>query len=87
MGFSQSCKSVARNDFSIPDQALAKEPPRRSDQRLGSKAASTPDRPGGRAIEEVPMTRFLAHGLCRSLELAIAFGVIAAAIQISEWMR
>lgn len=33
------------------------------------------------------MTRILAHGLCRSLELAIAFGVVAAAIQIAEWMR
>jgi hypothetical protein len=33
------------------------------------------------------MTRILAHGICRSLELAIAFGVVAAAMQISEWLR
>lgn len=33
------------------------------------------------------MTRILAYGICRSLELAIAFGVIAAAACLSEYLR
>lgn len=32
------------------------------------------------------MTRILAHGLCRSIELALAAGVIASAAFLSEFL-
>jgi hypothetical protein len=33
------------------------------------------------------MSRILAHGLCRSLELCIALGVVAAAVQLSRLIQ
>jgi hypothetical protein len=33
------------------------------------------------------MSRILAHGICRSLELFIAIGILSAAVQLSAWMN
>lgn len=33
------------------------------------------------------MTRILAYSICRSLELALAFGVIALAAYLSDYIR
>lgn len=33
------------------------------------------------------MARVLAYGICRSLELALAVGVIAAAVYLSDYLR
>ena len=32
------------------------------------------------------MNRLVAHTLCRSLELALAVGVLALALQLNAWM-
>jgi len=85
---------MQHKDFKSGGSELAKD--RRPLAGLGfgslmperTRAPPKLDQPRARGSpdEEKPMSRILAYGICRSLELVIAAGVITAATRLSAYI-